>query len=135
MELKVEHLAPYLPYGLRLRYTREDSVIPEGIMTGVTTDYTETGTSIVHISRSRPLLRPLRMIDDEITHNGDTFVPIDFIEDKYYSLSLHKECERLLEYEGYRWISHMSYLLVLQLLEWHFDIFGLIDAGLADELT
>jgi hypothetical protein len=146
MKLEIKHLAPYLPYGLKAKILdyksdyvgREiDSIIGihqwsnDGNLWSVLT----LGGAKPSPERIKPLLRPLSRLDKEIQHNGERFVPIEYFEDKYYTLSLHKECERLLEEDGYKWINQMSYLLIIHLLEWNFDIFGLLDAGLAIEIT
>ena len=143
MVLEVKHLAPYLPYGLKLKYVDRNVVQSTGIMKSISHNDCETYPTRVginyqgeeHIWMLRPMLRPLSLLSDEIEHNGERFVPIDWLEDKYYTLSLHKECERLMEDDGHKWFNHISYLLASHLLEWHFDVFGLIPAGLATELS
>ena len=145
MELKVEHLAPYLPYGLRMRNETHKALIEskgqtyhDSYLNSISREghlFIGKRESSVHISTPhwKPVLRPLSMLDKEIEHKGEKFIPIEWLEDKYYTLSLHKECERLIELDGHKWTNHLSYLLLIHLFEWHFDVFGLIPNGLAYE--
>ena len=77
----------------------------------------------------KPILFPLSSLTQEITINGETFVPT----------------EKILEYFGYEVIIiknnlaepvlMMPYLVIQKLIEWNFDVFGLIDKGLAIAVT
>ena len=62
-------------------------------------------------------------------------MPVDWLEDKYYTLNYREQCERLLEQDGEHWINQSDYMLIEQLIEWHFDFQGLIEAGLAIDLN
>ncbi len=138
MQLEIKHFAPYLPYDLKAQVTdlecnttvidEVETISNECITFKKSADFYFDGSSDIEV---KPILRPLYDLKNEITHNGETFIPIDWLEQKYYTLSLHKECERLMEEDGHNWINQMSYLLILHLLEWHFDIDNLIDEGLA----
>jgi hypothetical protein len=52
------------------------------------------------------------------------FVPIEWLEDQYYTLSLHKDAKILMKKNGHKWINHMSFLLITHLFQWHFWPFG-----------
>jgi hypothetical protein len=136
MELEVKHLAPYLPYGLKLQYVVRDVVQSTGIMKSISHNDFETHPTRVninyqgeeHIWMFRPMLRPLSKIAEEINHDNQFFVPIetldmDFLQFEYF------HSEKGLD------LSKVTYNDVLRLLSWHFDIFGLIPAGLATELS
>jgi len=130
MKLELKHLAGYLPYGLK----------------GV-----EAIGSTIHILHSldinkkaiwrnqeflamtsridcKPLLRPISDLTKEIEVNGEKFVP-------------HLELggrPNLKDYDFVYFkknIENLSFGLIQQLLEWHFDIYGLIELGLAIEKT
>lgn len=74
------------------------------------------------------ILHPLSRLTEPIL-DGNT--PIDWLQDEYFTLTLHEQCKRILEDE--RWINHCDWLLIQHLFEWHFDVFGLIEKGLAIE--
>lgn len=87
----------------------------------VTYDGGSTGRSVKDFCF---LLRPLSSLTEEIEHNGERFVPIErlrsygFVFNEYY------------EGDFSDW-SMWSYEVATHLFEWHLDVFGLIDRGLA----
>lgn len=117
-KLTIEHLSCYLPYGLKVKLEfKPDTEIPwyyedteVFTMEGMMLDW--YGNDITEI---KPYLRQLSDLTREIEHNGERFVP------------RHKFIGNPLDYK----ILHNSYSVVQQLLKWHFDVFGLIDKGLA----
>ncbi len=128
--LELKHLAPYLPYDIcmEVRLGRFGWV-KRKLQLDIGHDFKyllESGNVRLH-------LRPLSDLENEIEFNGEKFVPIEYLEDMYYTLDLHKQCKRILEDSN--WINHCDYLLIQDLLEWHFDIFGLIDSGLAIDIS
>lgn len=127
-KLTIEHLSCYLPYGLRvkhLKHKRNYNGLEYGILNGLyplcATDgiywqYTTYNNSTgQNIEDCMPCLRQFSDLAREIEHNGERFVP------------RHKFIGNPLDYK----ILHNSYSVVQQLLKWHFDVFGLIDKGLA----
>jgi len=137
-KLELRHLAPYLPFGLEVNclmgrfvcsglYNRHgwDYIIFDGL--------TKSDDLLVNV---KPLLRPLSDLTKEITHNGETFVPIEWLKE-------NKNVELLngVYPDGTKrvWndrtmttnIRFFEYCIVEKLIEWHFDIFGLIPKNLA----
>jgi hypothetical protein len=90
------------------------------------------------LDQIKPLLRSLSQLTQEIEVDGVRFVPL--VELKNYSDgSVHMD----------DWLEHMDdfsykpheinfeqcpYIFIQKLQEWHFDIYGLIEAGLAIEM-
>lgn len=115
-KLELKHLAPYLPYRLKMVTTKG-----QGIITGSTLYRMDT-------LDLKPILRPLSDLTNEIEHNGERFVPvielgiitIDDIDHFNYKAFKHR-------YENY-WISEF-------LFKWHFDCFDLIKKGLAVDIN
>lgn len=72
-----------------------------------------------------PILRPLSSLTKEITHNGEKFVPLYNLmkEDKAFTTSF-------IDTFGYEELKVSVYE---KLIEWHFDVFGFLDKGLAVE--
>ncbi len=125
MKLELKHLAPYLPYGLKIfvcenecEMTIEDEMDSETICLR---DVIE--------NNHKPMLRPLSDLDKEIKAGNQKICPIDYLEEKYYTLDLHKQCELIMD--DSRWINQCEYLLIQYLLEWHFDIYDLLEDDLA----
>jgi len=121
MKLELKHLAPYLPYKLQLLHAGWDLHLT---MNG-------SGEGSEHLSiedvdeYAKPYLRPLSQLTEEITHNRVTFVPIDFLD-------MYPEDLRVIIKHGVI-EANMNWHDAQKLFEWHFDVFGLIDAGLAIE--
>ena len=84
---------------------------------------------------------PLSTLTKEITVNGETFVPIDFINknirkvvDIYLVVG---EINIDIETDNYSQIINLidGYEIMQKLIEWKFDVFGLIELGLAEPVT
>ena len=178
MKLEVKHLAPYLPYGLKLQVQGEVMEDKRPIlfnMVGIV-----DGEVLVHrinyianveneIEDCFPILRPLSDINTKIEVNGKKFVPIEVLgklyepngnfEDDVYGWNIatggddwqdcYYEIQKLdgtlleviycgnpLEDNSYVTEQiELSYTILLKLIEWHFDIFGLIKNKLAIDIN
>lgn len=147
--LTINQIAGYLPYGLKAQdiITKEVRMITLYHQT-----YTLSFVGINHIlgeEKVSPrehliLLRPLSDLTKEITHNGETFVPIEWFEigdDNNESREYDHGNRRLihdLEVTAYHNIPDTDYLphgVVVKLMEWKFDVFGLIESGLAVDVN
>lgn len=127
--LTIKELAPYLPYGLKIR-----NILGKGSI------WTLTRFNIEQFSDDdKPLLRPLSQLTEEIEHNGKEFTPMLELEkirkniEVYRPLNLHYPIEITIQTEDYSQEIdlHDGYLIMQKLLEWHFDVFGLTDRCLA----
>ena len=128
-ELTIQHLAPYLPYGLKGRYMVGDVLKHLSASQNIERDKILAIDSVdFFYNFCKPILRPLSDLTKEIEHNGEKFVPNYNSDFKYftpYELSYFIES-----------IPHgLNYNQMQKLLEWHFDIFGLIDNGLAIDIN
>jgi len=111
MKLELKHLAPYLPYNVYVGDGRTPFKLTEHNFTNVfkylTTIY----------------LHPLSDLTKVIEVNGEKFVPS--------TLGLNLPLDNLISEE----ILKLKYTTVQKLLEWHFDIHGLIENGLAIDIN
>lgn len=138
MELEAKHLAPYLPYGLKLQYVVRDMVQSTGIMRSISHNDFETHPARVninyqgeeHIWMFRPILKPLSQFE------------YDHIIQIKEHLGLGKWCDHYDQYfdawfddaeNVKKMVLQCPYEIMQFFLECHFDVFGLIDAGLAIE--
>lgn len=137
-EIKFEQIAPYLPYNLEceiLNY-KSDYV---GEKYATVKGYYYLGNECFFnfkkgrdcagksVKEFKPILRPLEDLKKEITVNGKKFTPIK---------TFFREARMLIEHElkvtnGNIICDYMSYEIMLKLFEWHFDVFYLLDKGLA----
>lgn len=160
MELQLKHLAVYLPYGLKVSIMGElkepDSHEPIVFeLVGLDTNYVEyheIGRSVTEqavFSDCFLILRPLSDLTKEIEVNGKKFVPIERLAKLAYGNFVYNEIKFN---ENEAWISVtdsqnrygysvskdvnlLKYDVAIKLLEWHFDIHGLIEKGLAIDIN
>jgi len=150
MKLELKHLAPYLPYALKinayatylgkentlldtydLRYQNRHLGVP-------IVDFFDKygwgdGNIDLETLKFKPILRPLSDLTNEIEHRGERFVPTEWFNTNmklnrgwWIWETVIKDNERLLR---------VDYRIVQQLFEWHIDAFGLIDADLAIDIN
>ena len=122
-KLKIEHLAPYLPHGLRVAYVSpyKKGEFKERVLCAGSMDF------CLH-SQDKPILRPLSDLTKEIEVDGEKFIPLYRLQniDRGFVLS---------DFDVYGY-ENLKYSVMEKLFEWHFDALGLIPAGLAmDENT
>jgi hypothetical protein len=133
MNLKLKHLTPYLPYGLECHLMGEvededaEPSVPKVFkIVGASIDWAEvqwgkTTTQEWYYEELFPLLRPMSDLTIEIEHEGERFVP-------YEKLKIPFDMAAHIEDYNY---DNLPYRAISQMVEWHFDVFGLIEKGLA----
>jgi hypothetical protein len=137
MKLELKHLAPYLPYKLRVLYHFENRMMNAG--NGSSKNWIGITALLQRQSElCHPILRPLSDLTKEIEVGGKKFIPIKEINwtiteyplmEEDGTVFLQDSCElNMLE------ISEV-YKVYQMLFEWHFDVFGLIEQGLAIDVN
>ena len=131
MKLELKHLAGYLPYGLKIHLTQfmqENIIVMKGVTVykDVITVWSEfSGYGDVY--KKKLILLPLSDLTKEIEVNGEKFVPISELK-LQCSYAISNEIDKFCIYKNY---GDMPYWIIQKLLEWHFDIYGLIENNLA----
>ncbi len=89
--------------------------------------------SFVGTSQIIPIVRPLFQLTEEITHNGEQFIPaqvlLSHIKDPSFRYSATESL--IWDYKN----GAVSMQFALELASWHFDLFDWIGRGLAKEKT
>ena len=137
MKLELKHLAPYLPYALEFDYYKDvwqmTDLGASGIITAI---MPKNKHRVFRLSIIKPLFRPLSDLTKEIEHNGKRFIPMevmfgwDIKEEEAFDIygTLPDAWKAFLAVDlSKAW----DYRVMILLFEWHFDVFGLIDKGLA----
>ena len=132
MKLELKHLAPYLPYGLKVFV--EDGINAVEEVLGMWQHSCITEVEDTDFELLKPILRPLSDLTKEIEHNGEKFVPIQkisFVDGEFYldevdDIIYFNDTCGLDAYEVTR-----CYSLIEKLFEWHFDVFDLLSKNLA----
>lgn len=126
MNLELNHLAPYLPYGLKVKHASKlGNIKKEATLTMA--DY----TWLKNQKYLKPLLKPLSQFE------------YDHIIQVKEHLGLGQWCDHYDQYfdawfddaeSVHKLVLQCPYEIMQFFLECHFDVFGLINAGLATEL-
>ena len=135
IKLEIKQIAAYLPY--RLKYLDKDTnelTTMRSISTEI--NLIDMGWGNAHdLKEFKPILRPLSDLTKEIEFDNEKFTPS---KDKYWGMNSFQY--HINQFEN--WESPSAYLnscapygLLLVLIKWHFDVFGLIDAGLAIDIN
>ena len=133
MKLELKHLAPYLPY--KIKVTNYDKPLNARLVDLIAGKPYE---------QYKPILRPLSDLTKEIEVNGEKFVPIyffelgdDFNESVDYGKGNIKLIGLLKDMAKFNFIDidYMQYGVLNKLFEWHFDVFGLIKNNLAIDIN
>lgn len=152
MKLELKHLAPYLPYKLKCLAQGEDKKVfdIQGITDFTDVDLHEKGRTVneqYDIEDVFPILRPLSDLTKEIEVNGEKFIPSKILANEYLNTSywgsntigsgiLNKDGKmQNLCFIGNEIIGECPYMIYEKLCEWHFDVFGLIEKGLAIDIN
>jgi len=120
MKLELKHIVPYLPYGLKIMTdydgVQEVSSLPDFYHVSYYNKETDAGDD-PHIKSVRPILHSL----SDLTQDSKDYMK--FSGDACLSI-----CE-----ESHLWnlTESWSYDDVSKLFELHYDVFGLIEKGLA----
>lgn len=134
MSLQLKHLSPYLPYSLILqnRAFPHQLIILEGldfeknyiISTSKDIYGEKRKNTYCNEGAIKPILRPLSDLTKIITINKNSFIP----SEEYSFIS-----EYLTELSNlnHTYVKHIQYKCFEILVELHFDVFGLIEKGLA----
>lgn len=124
MELELKHLAPYLPYRLECFFEGDEFRLSSAkILMGLGEDVGIFDNDPFYFDKFKPILRPLSDLAKPITNGVGLFVPFDEIE--IYNLA---GVEYLISQIKNGFLEIIIYNM---LLEWHFDVFGLIEKELA----
>ena len=131
MKLELKHLAPYLPYNLNTKYLLYNVIGEIGEIAPQKNEVRDKKLTAENVDfvleYCKPLLRPLSDLNKEIECDGIIFNPIE----TYAGMSQLKECVTLSTHE----LRYAHYSTVEFLFEHHFDVFGLIEKGLAIDIN
>jgi hypothetical protein len=142
MKLEIKHLAPYLPYKICGVCEGEHAI---ELVLGVYENEIITDIDGTTYDNFKPILRPLSDLTKEIEHNGEKFVPIEWFEigddDNWFyefdsgNIRLIKNLATISKHNLSHDIKFLPFAVTQQLIEWHFDVFGLIENKLAIDIN
>lgn len=123
-KLEPKHLAPYLPYGLKMK-ADEGTMIYEAKGINISEQFwiliKDRNGFDCQISNIKPILRPLSDLTKEIEHNGEKFVPINKLSPTQSETRDNIE----LWLDGTIDYGSQEYFVMELLFAWHFNVFNL----------
>lgn len=151
-KLELKHLASYLPHQLKGYTTDKQYTQSIENKTGELTQIdtideslvitTGSGYYICGIEEFKPILRTLTELTKEIEVNGEKFIPINKIKKEDSDFYLVEDDDYIIRekkpmggWAGYMNTNSLPFWLTNLLFEWHFDVFGLIEKGLAIDIN
>lgn len=142
-QLTIKELAPYLPYGLmvEIQQTTYGKIIEPfvGIKHG---NFFFGGRKVdvdeYSFDEFKPILRNLSSLTKEIEHNGERFVPLNklkYIINDFDTFGSNDISDIFIgdtnRNYGTEYYFNDTIEIVQKMHEWHFDLYGLIEQGLA----
>lgn len=146
MKLELKHLAPYLPYDLKLIADEGRVLKLDGLRKDVV--FANNGPFVYKLDfdEIKPILRPLSDLTKEIEVKNEKFVPIEYLEKYFlYGIEIKENAGHYYIYNSLQEVRINGDLILNPvygvedecpfwvydfLLQWHFDVFGLINKGL-----
>lgn len=143
MKLELKHLAPYLPYGLKVLRPDNKTILEIKGVNGSLIIFERNGTLSQYgdLSNCKPILRNLSDLTKDIEVGGERFVPIveiAKIRPTGYEWKCYDDEDGVMlgSYDDtVRSIKAATLEQYLKLFEYHFDVFGLIEQGLAIDIN
>lgn len=134
--IKEKHLTPYIPYRVKFKIVWESSFRnqPDTVETKILTCQNISSITDKRYKKKSVhlILRPLSQLTEEIEHNGEKFIPEQELRRKAYTefscFTMDYFITAIFNKKGYDIIPHWMFQ---DLIKWHFDVFGLLDEGLA----
>jgi hypothetical protein len=151
MKLKLEHLAPYLPHDLIGKFRRRNETLKSCTKVFINRE--------ILYGDFKPILRPLSDLTEDIEIDGEKFIPLIFLaningcfDDDIDRLYINifsnvkftnydvlyntggDEDDYIMGISTHN-IEISQYNVMQQLFKWHFDVFGLIEKGLAIDIN
>jgi hypothetical protein len=147
MKLELNKIIGYLPYGLKAERISKgnfscDPNITEICIIGID-NVNYLFNKRYHVVSCKPILRPLSDLTKSCLEGG--LIPIEELSKQYiaiYSTPPNRQKEEMDQFKTSKiliidsgYISRLQYWIIQKLFEWHFDIYGLIEAGLAIDIN
>jgi len=139
MILETKHLAPYLPYGLKVYDVKNEihtmiSVVDNGFNKHIMTNLNAMMCTRTNIEHCKPILRPLSDSEKFFSSIFDDDIDVrTFLNDAYIGDddSVYENWEDFLNHKPEFWLKGAFDVFV----KYNFDVFGLIPNGLAIDIN
>lgn len=125
MKLEIKHLAPYLPYKIQMMCSKKKRTLTVG------------GCNFMLASQIKPILRPLSDLTKTLFQfeYGNPKTLEDWINGNCDLGQLKWVLQDIAKEQRQERIMDLPYFVADYLFKYHFDIFGLIEKGLAIDIN
>lgn len=127
---KEQFLAMSLPYKLKFIGSEHSVFTMDGFYPPKSLHFLETNRYDYFHFNEMPILHPLSDLTKPITHNGETFVPIEM-----FTRRDRKEIVDTISYPDFDDIYTLNFYIINYFVSWHFDIANLIEKGEAIDVN
>lgn len=141
MKLQTKHIAPYLQYNIKAKFKYSNDKYCRKYVIGTIGAIYKNCTIVCHDTvnatpdKFKLLLRPMSDLINTIEHNGKNFIPIEeILKHNCFNIKKMSRDEINSYAESVSMFDLLNYRDAELLFEWHFDIFDLIQSGLAEPL-
>lgn len=122
-KLQAKYLAPYLPHRLKFMVKANGQILEM-------TSLNLRCVGIYKLEDIKPIFRPFSDLTKEIEVNGKTFIPKNILDKTHIVhwsyININRVNSEMLK-DAPSWF-------VNKLIEWNFDVFGLIDLKIAESI-
>ncbi len=136
---KEQFLAISLPHELKGYVDGKDTISGQNIYILLSCHYKATAVEVVSTvvgesdfftdkSKFKPILHPLSDLTKEIEHNGEIIHVLTFLCEKYRNLNPHQLIAAIKS-------GIIDFNIMMDLIEFHFDVAGLIEKGEAIDVN
>tara|TARA_R110000782_G_scaffold9407_2_gene30313 strand:- start:3220 stop:3615 length:396 start_codon:yes stop_codon:yes gene_type:complete len=127
MKIELRHLAPYLPYGLSYQDSKGNVKIMKSLDSIINmVDFGHGDAQ--EIKEVKPILRPLSDLKENLELKENLY--------KSHKINMYwHKWEALENKNNYKELEYLPKCIFDMLVEHHFDVFGLIDKGLAIDIN
>jgi len=138
MKLELKYLAAYFHYDLEVRSDDKNYTLIGISKSNVSLDHEIYLSFITNISKIKPILRPLEDLFFNMNIENESIKPFEYLED-FADTEIERMFLDIIKNQNSKFIldkiQYAPFSFISKFLEWHFDIFGLIDAGLAVDIN
>jgi len=132
-KLTINHLLAYAPFGVMVTKDNWDNIL-RVVVDRYELDTYDISINVVLELEAKLILYPISDLLKEIECNVTSFTPIKILRQLIINRGENQNiADAILNrfLEGKIMFDQLPYFIVEKMLEWHFDVFGLIPKGLA----
>lgn len=134
-KLTIAQVGPYLPYAVKIKTGA--NVIRELVVDIPKDEEIKKYVPIQYVINGMGhslILRPMSDLTKEIEHNEEKFIPVSFMLEEFGDTETFEFylLQLITDHLNHK---RFPYQIIDLIISWHFDVFGLIEKGLAIDIN